>query len=541
MNSPAVGPLASRWAPLVLLFAVGALVYGRSLANGFVLDDETQILGNDSVHALSSIGSYFGGSTMDTGGAGMNGIYYKPVMTLSYALLWTTFGPSGLAFHGFQLIVHILVGYLAMLVFRTFFSAEVALVLALVFLVHPINTECVVYAADLQDALYMFFGLAALRLCCREGSFDWRHGLAVGGCLLLAMLSKETGVLFVVLCAAYLRLFKRERWQAFLVSALAAGALYAVLRFAVADLHALKADTAAIARASFGVRLLTVPKVVWHYVGTFIFPLHLTITEDWVVARPGLLDFWLPLTALSAGLGALVWYGRRFARADFLFFSLWALLGFGLHSQLVPLDGTVADRWFYFTQLGALGLGALIVRDVASRARARSEPAGGAPLRTPWLWAPVVLLLLALGARSFARSLDWRDGLTLYAHDLQLQPDSFVLLNDYGVELVRSDRVAESEPYFRRSTIAAPYWNVNWSNLGTVQESLGQRNDAELSFRRSIANGAYSLAYEGYARLLANTGRLEEARQFLKDQALPQFPQNRTLAELYATIGDRGR
>jgi Tfp pilus assembly protein PilF len=182
----------------------------------------------------------------------------------------------------------------------------------------------------------------------------------------------------------------------------------------------------------------------------------------------------------------------------------------------------------------------VIVRDVARRLRARGQPAAG-PSHRRWRWAPLVVLLVGLGARSLVRSLDWRNGLTLYAHDLQLQPDSFVLLNDYGVELVRADRVAESESYFRRSTEAAPYWNINWSNLGAVQESLGRRGDAELSFKRSIANGAYSLAYEGYARLLANAGRLDDARRFLKDEALPQFPQNQTLAEIYATVGERGR
>src|SRR5262249_14014750 len=80
--------LATWWAPSLLLLVLGVLIYASALPNGFVLDDESQITGSESVHTLSTIGSYFTGSSMDTGGAGLGGIYYKPLMTLSYALIW---------------------------------------------------------------------------------------------------------------------------------------------------------------------------------------------------------------------------------------------------------------------------------------------------------------------------------------------------------------------------------------------------------------------------------------------------------------------
>jgi hypothetical protein len=538
----ASGLVASRWFAPLLFLVVGGIVYGRALGNGFVLDDESQILGNPSIHSLASIGSYFGGSTMDTGGAGLGGVYYKPLLTLAYAVLWSLFGASGLAFHGFQLLVHVLVACLAMSVFRLFFSARVSLVLALLFLVHPINTECVVYAADLQDALYMLFGLLALRLTAREGRFGPAQGLAVAACLLLAMLSKETGVLFVLLGGAYLFWFKRERLPTFAAAAAASGVAYAVLRFSVANLYAVKALTASIVRAPLGVRLLTMPKVITHYLLTFLYPARLTVTEDWVVTGPGLLDFWLPLGALVAISGALVWYLRSRRDPQPRFFALWLGLGLALHSQLLPLDGTVADRWFYFPELGALGLLAIVVRDLVRHLAGRFVPRSeDAPAPERWWWVPLALLTVLYGGRAMVRSLDWRAPLTFYAHELRLQPESFVLLNDYGVELVRDRRVAESEPYLRHSTEVAPSWNINWSNLGLVQASLGQWGEAEASFKRSMANGPYSLAYEGYARLLTQSGRLDEARRFLHDEALPQFPESPALADLYAAVGQNGR
>ncbi len=528
--------VATWWAPPLLLLALGGLIYATSLTDGFVLDDEAQITGNPSIRSLSMLGSYFTGSSMDTGGGGLGGIYYKPVMTLSYALIWAVAGQSGPAFHAFQLLLHILVAYLAFEAFRLFVARGLALALALIFLVHPINTECVVYAANLQDTLYMAFGLLALRTFSRQGRFGWWRGLATGVLLLLGMLSKETGALFVLVCGAYVYLFKRDHLRPFAVAAGGMLLAYLGLRFGVAHLHVLKADTAQIARASVAARLLTMPAVLWHYIATFCWPARLTVTQDWVVTRPGLVSFWLPLFGVGSFAAVVVWYWRAHRDGAFCFFALWTAAGLGLHSQLFPLDGTVADRWFYFTELGVLGMIGVLARDLAQR---RSDAATRWPAAATFV--PLLLVLAALGPRAHWRSRDWRDGATLYAHDLELLPDSFVLLNDYGVELVRADRVAEAEPYFRRSAEAAPHWNINWSNLGAVQEQLGQTDEAKRSLERSMANGAYAFAYENYARILAQSGAFDDARRFLIEEALPRFPGNPTLTELKRTIGARGQ
>lgn len=528
--------LATWWAPPLLLIVVGSLIYAASLTNGFVLDDEAQITTNPSIRSLSTLGAYFTGSSMDTGGGGLGGIYYKPVMTLTYAVLWAVSGPSGPAFHGFQLLLHVLIAILAFDAFRLFVARGPALALALIFLVHPINTECVVYAADLQDTLYMAFGLLALRTCSRPGRFGGWRGLTTGGLLLLGMLSKETGALFVWVCGTYVYLFKRDRVRLFAAAAVGTLLTYLGLRFGVAHLDVLKAEVAQIARASVATRLLTLPAVLWHYVATFFWPSRLTVTQDWVVAHPGLVSFWLPMLGVGSCAALVVWYWRARRDQAFGFFALWTAAGLALHCQLFPLDGTVADRWFYFTELGVLGMGGVVARDLGQRN-------GGAATRRPAAASMVafVLLLAGLGARAHWRSRDWRDGPTLYAHDLALLPDSFVLLNDYGVELVRADRVAEAEPYFRRSTEAAPHWNINWSNLGAVQDQLGQTDEAMKSLRRSMANGAYALAYENYARILARSGAFDDARRFLLEEALPRFPGDATLAEMERHLRAQGQ
>ena len=54
-----------------------------------------------------------------------------------------------------------------------------------------------------------------------------------------------------------------------------------------------------------------------------------------------------------------------------------------------------------------------------------------------------------------------------------------------------------------------------------------------------MANGPYSLAYENYARILADSGALDEARRFLLEEALPRFPGDPTLKELAQVVATR--
>ena len=64
---------------------------------------------------------------------------------------------------------------------------------ALVFLVHPLNVETVVYVSSMQDILFFSFGmLAFLVVLKKELEFKWL--VTVFGGLLFSLLSKETGL-----------------------------------------------------------------------------------------------------------------------------------------------------------------------------------------------------------------------------------------------------------------------------------------------------------------------------------------------------------
>lgn len=518
--------LFHRYYALIIILFLGCSLYLSFLSNQFVWDDEEQILANESVHSLSHIPQLLSGSTFNSGGReSLGGLYYKPLMSVSFALLYTLFGPTPWAFHGFQLLLHLGSTILLYLLFRSLLARHgLSLLLSLVFLLHPLNVETVAYSSALQDTLYLFFGLLGLTwLVLSNGRLHWYDQLFLVLLLLLSILSKETGALFFLLLPLYQLLFySLNHSLRMLPSILLPAAIYAYLRFDLAQVTLSTNMFTPITHLSLGERLLQIPALVMHYLSLFVYPAQLAISQHWV-APLNLTGFWLPLL-LSLGLLALhIFYANQLRRNilyhPFLFFSLWFTLALGFHLQLFPLDMTVADRWFYLPMaglLGALGVGLSTLSSLS--------------LRRLTYFVPI--LLVALFARSYARLTNWATGLTLYQHDIILMPNSFDLNNNLGVELYRQGHLSNAKLYFTRSTELAPTWWTNWNNLGVILEREGDLNLALSYYKKAIDNGQYYLAYPNYAQILLKQGRLEEAKIFLAD-VLRYFPHNSHLVELY--------
>jgi hypothetical protein len=508
----------NRYIALLVYSVWGLALYGVSLGFGFILDDEFQILNNPQVQDFGKIFLNFTNSTVASA-QGMQGIYYKPVMMMIYNLLWHTGGGGALAFHLFQLIVHVLNSFLIFLLFQNFFHEEKkygAFLAGALFLCHPVNSEAVVMIADLQEPLFTFFGLAALLVLARA-----RFPLFAAGLFLLSLLSKESGLLYLLIAIPFAWMFHRERFKMSLASVGVAGGVYLGLRFGLAGLNVLHAGNMQINRADLATRLLSLPKILFHYMSVFFGQSPPSLTQDWVVSQMSFVDFWGPLAAVLVLLTLLVIYALKKPRREFHFFFLWLVVGMGLHSQLIPLDGTVSDRWFYFPLIGAIGMALLLFK-----------AAPFAPKKLKLGFTAVLSVLLSV--KTFARTELWREPLTLFQQDVKEQPESFYLNNNLGLELLKAGRFAEAIPYFEKTITVSPPGSreglVAWRNLGAAYLELGNYPKAEECFKISLADPDVR-SVRALAMLLSRTGRVAELKELLK-QGLTRYPEDRVLRQL---------
>ncbi|MCL4398129.1 hypothetical protein M1403_03875 [Patescibacteria group bacterium] len=511
--------------PIWIILIIGTILYFPTLFNGFVWDDEEQILNNPQILSLANIPQFFLGSTFNSGGSanGLTGLYYKPLMTTAFALLGSTVGPVPFYYHALQMALHLANTVLIYLILKYLFEkfkldTRLSLAAALLFLVHPINAEAVVYVSDYQEVLFFLFAALAFWLILRGKNVFYSSLL-----ILPSLLSKETGAVFAMIIFVYLFLFDRKKVRDYVQGIAVVLGVYAFLRFALAGIGFNKHGLTPISTMNFTERMVNVPQIIFTYLRNFFWPANLAINQQWVVRSidPFILIIDLSFLGLLSILSFLIFKKARSILPLWFFFLIWFLLGLGFHLQFFPLDLTISDRWFYLPIVGLLGMLAVF-----------------GSLRKWGMWGVwgLWIVVLVLAGRTWVREFDWRDGLTLYSHDINLSPNAFDLENNLGVELFRAGRIEEAKPHFEKSVELSPKWWTNWNNLGAVYEQEGNLDLAAQDYRKSIDNGQYYLAYQNYAGILIKEKKYTEAKEFLEKEALPRLPNNARLQELWLAV-----
>ncbi|MFI5265288.1 MAG: glycosyltransferase family 39 protein [Candidatus Levyibacteriota bacterium] len=501
-------------APLLIAVCVFA-VYVCSIPNNFVLDDPSQVL-NVQVAGFD-IPRIFGGSSFGVQGTSTPaGQYYKPLMTTTYALIYKVFGANPAPFHLFQILLAMANAILVFYLLKKFLHPTLALLLALLFGVHPFNSEAVLYVSDLQDMLFFFFGMLGLLFATKHVLSKKDIALSVFF-MLLSLLSKETGLLFILMAVAYRLIFFRTKGNSNTLF-VALGVLLAFfipLRFGAVGLPTTVDKPYPIMRLDLLGRLFNVPAEMFYYIRNFFFPYDFAIAQHWVIKGVTLTTFYLPLTIdvlviLILSLFALFLHRIKSTLLPiYIFFLLWFLLGMAAHLNIYPLDVTVADRWFYMPGVGLIAMLGIMAATYKLD-------------RKQGFFLLFCIILFILGVRTLVRTFDWRTGLTLATRDVQFANQSFPLENNLAFELINVGRYDEALVHAQKSVEEGPWWWLNWNNLGVIYRHKGFTQDpkyyknAEDAFRKAVANGGtFYLPYENLAELLTNYDTPQNAQAFI--------------------------
>jgi len=542
---------------IYIIIIIGFCLYFYSLFGKFLWDDEEQIVNNSDIHSISNIPKFFFGSTFNTGGAGtLAGIYYKPLLITLFSVIYSIFGNNSFFFHIFQLSLHIINSICIFLVFNYFFNKIIIKEIkylkrfgiwisffgAILFLVHPINVESVVYISASQEVLFFTFGIMSFMFLIlnkeniKVFNVEFNSYLLSGIFVLFAFLSKETGILFFIINIMYIFVFQKDRFKKFIYYFISTLSIYIILRFFIARIGLRGKGITPIMQLSFFERLINIPKVIFFYFKTFFYPRYLLISQNWIVEKINMKDFYIPFIIIITIFSILIYMIFYFYRNKlfnkcfrklYTFFLIWFIVGIGLHIQIIPLDMTVADRWFYFPIVGLIFILILITsfliykfRNVIKNIEIIS-------------FIIITFLLTIFSCRTLLRTFDWSNGLTLYQNDIKYNKNAYDLENNYGVELIRKNKVEDAKFHFEKSTKLKSDWWVNWNNLGVCYEREDDYEKALEYYKKSMQNADYYLAYENYTGLLINLKRNEEAKKFLEEEALVKFPYNNNLSNMY--------
>jgi tetratricopeptide (TPR) repeat protein len=520
-GEPSLKPKAcARW-PLVLgLWIATVAVYGQVIGFDFLnYDDDALVYENPGLAdpSLANMAVFWTSAYYKA---------YEPVtlswlsVTAAVARSQRVFGHTHLdpaVFHAGSLLLHLAcVTCVFLLLGRLVGSRTGAFFGALLFALHPLQTDSVAWISNTKGLLGALFGLCSLAfyLARRDGSPRprLRYALALV-CFALALLAKPTKAMVPLAFIAIDVIMKRTPWR----RALAAAAPFFALSL-ITSVLALSIDehTTAI---QLWQRPLVAGTAVSFYVGKMLWPLSLAPDYGLGAAKVLSSHWYIPVGLLPyLAAGFLVWRRNRLLILAAAVFLAGSATVIGLVPFTYQFTSIVADRYIYFSMLApALVLALLIAR----------YPTRG-------LKVAAAVVLVVAGALSAAQAAHWRDSRTLYAHTLSVNPQSWVSHNNLGLVYRDAGQMDEAIAHFQQALAIRPIYPEGHNNLAMALASAGRIDEAEAHVQEAIRQDPDDArSYSNLAGLLASTGHRTEAIAHLR-KALTLSP---SLANLHYNLG----
>ena len=406
MTGP-VEPLAPRpWHAAALLLLAGLAAYANCFTKAFVFDDMPWIVGNT---LLAHPWAYLCSQAMQS----------RPLISLSLLLNYQLGGLDPFGWHLLNLAVHLgaavaLFGIVrrTLLPLRPADADAVALGAALLWLLHPLQTQSVTYVIQRCESMMGLFFLLAV-YCAVRGLSSPRPRLWHAGAIMSAFASmtcKEVAPAIPLVVLAYDWVFVpgrfrptlARRWGLYLGLFAATWGVYGALSL----LPSSGGDSAGFAFKGISPRqyLFTQPGVILHYLRLSGWPTGQALDYiDWPLAREA--GDWLPQgLAIVALLGATAWALWQRWWPGFL--GAWFFCILGPTSSIVPIADVAFEHRMY------LPLAALAVP--AALAAFALLGRGG--------WVAVGIMAASLGLLTFARNEDYRTPEALHADNLRKRP-----------------------------------------------------------------------------------------------------------------------
>jgi tetratricopeptide (TPR) repeat protein len=510
------------------VIGAGLYAYHNSLRGPYIFDDRFVIPANPRIRHLWPLWDALSPPADSA-------VARRPIVHLSLAINYALGGLDVWGFHAFNLSVHILAALVLWgIVRRTLMlpglggryeaaAPWIATTVALLWVVHPLQTESVTYIVQRTESLMGLFFLltvyCAVRAAAPPHPLLW-SGAAVVSCA-LGMGSKEVMVGAPLMVVLYDRTFLWKTWtEAFRRR----WGLYAGLAATWLVLLALvnMGGRARSAGLGFGglppwVYLKTQAGVIVHYLGLVLWPHPLVVDyDDWPVART--LTAALPWGLIVLGLlGATLWALIRRPALGFL--GAWFFLILAPTSSILPIITEIAaERRMYLPLAAVLTLIVIGGYTVVEHIRGRWASSAGWPR---WLGAAlVVACAVALAQVTVRRNEDYRSAVGMWSDVVAKRPNNFRAHLNLGDLLYREGQTDRSRDEFAEAVRLRPTSSDAQYGLGVVLASLGKREEAVTRYREALRiNPGYAKAHNNLGTILASEGKREEAAAHFAEAA----------------------
>lgn len=469
----------TRWLGILLL---GLLVYGQTFGYGFVFDDYLFIVTNPFIKNFHNFPVMWHAFPLTR----FVGMY-------SFALNYHFHQLNPQGYHIFNFLIHLICTGLAwalasFLFNRTQFlsdepslAKELPYLIALIFLVHPCQTQAVTYITQRFESLATMFYLAAILFYLKARvSTVVREKIILGGlavaAMILGIMTKEVVVTLPAMMLIFEWVVFSDKGQrnikilligmGFFLSVLLAKMLHAGVGIFGQSYVSESHDGDVMNFAQYG---LTQLRVLLTFIRLLFFPIHQNLDYDYPVSS-GLLHPPLTLLGLCVVVGSIVMV-IKFRRAlPLLSLGLaWMLITFSIN--LAPRTNIIFEHKMYLISFGFF-IGVVAALTVVIRNRGT-------------LIKFLFCIIAVLAFLSFQRNKVWANELSLWEDCIKYSPHKARVNASLGRVYGTLGRYDEAIYYLSRAIDIKPDI-ISFENRGVIYSEKGQYTQALHDLDRSL-------------------------------------------------------
>ena len=415
------GPSFVGLALVVVVF----LCFANALRNEFVFDDIYLVTVNNQIRSLNLpllLSSY------------------RPIRDISYAIDFALWGENPFGFHLTSILIHaanvVLVFALVQRITKDLVSATLT---ALIFAVHPIQTDAVTYISGRRDVLFTFFYILAFHSYLTYYRSRW--SVKAVACFLLflllwmlSLLSKEMAVSLPIMifvwhfCDAWeegtgspgrrvfqtlKKTFNRDKWFWMLLSlaGIAFTAYWVLIKRAS---HRVGFGTFEYWGGSFYLNMLTVIRVHAWYLKQLVYPTPIAQYLGAFEISASLFDWRFLLSLVVVG-GVLCYGFVLLSRDKLMAFAIFSYFVFLLPvSQLIPHHELLADHYLYLPIMSFALFVSLLVKKIGNSGVISHKA----------LYFIVGVAVVVLAVMTIIQNRTWKDERTLWSYNYKAVPTS---------------------------------------------------------------------------------------------------------------------
>lgn len=455
----------------ILCAATGFFLYINTLGHSYVVDDDTVMQKNEIVkQGVKSIPEIFITPYRKGFWDRQEGIY-RPLPLSMFAFEWQIAPAKPVLGHLVNILLYALTGFVLFFTLKRMmskYSLFIPFFATLLFMAHPVHTEVVANIKSRDEILcFLFLMLSLYFLTGYCKSEKRKPGAIISSvvCFLLALLSKESAVTFLIVFPLVIYFFTGLRTKKiiqysalFLIPlSISIGLRFYALKGINNQAELLPINNSLVVAENKASQVATAVKITGKYAALLFFPHPLVYDYSYNQIPNVTFGDKTVLICILVYTALMIYVVRTFREKNiFAFCLLYFFITISLVSNLVILiESTMGERFLFTTSLGfcialPLLLSALFKMDPKNKniGSIKKIFAGSKPVSFV-----LIVILLLYSVKTMSRNADWKTNFSLLKKDVKNSPNSARIHYAYGAEIFFKHAIDEKDPSRRSGLV----------------------------------------------------------------------------------------